>query len=192
VLVHGLRLGPAAAMTSVFAVLLTVIAGSVLSTVAAGVLGPGSRRGRDAGTVIVAAAISLLAMAATMLPALVSALRHQSLPWLSWLLRLLPTGWGPMAVAAAARGNLAGALIPLLGLVLVTGLAGALLWPAVLGRRMTGAQPARRGPGRRTRRLAGLGTSATGAATRSRSCAPWPGRPEPRPSQAGAVTRSGT
>jgi ABC-2 type transport system permease protein len=163
VLVHGLRVGPAAAVTSVFAVLLTVIAGSVLATVAAGVLGPGSRRGRDAGTVIVAAAISLLAMAGTMLPVLVSALRRQSLPGLSWLLRLLPTGWGPVAVAAAAHGHVAGALLPLLGLVLLTGLAGGLLWPAVLGRRMAGAQPGRRGPARRARQRAVLGRSATGA-----------------------------
>jgi ABC-2 type transport system permease protein len=163
VLVHGIRLGPAAAVTAVFAVALTVTAGSVLSTVAAGLLGPGSRRGRDTGTVIVAILISLLAMAGTMLPALVSALRHQSVPWLSGLLRALPTGWGPAAVAAAAHGDLAGALVPLLGLVLATVLAGGLLWPAVLGRRMEGTRPARRGPARRTRRLAGLGTSATGA-----------------------------
>ena len=163
VLVHGIRLGPAAAVTAVPAVVLTVTAGSVLATVAGGLLGPGSRRGHDTGTVVTAIAISLLAMAGTMLPALVSALRHQSVPWLSALLRLLPTGWGPAAVAAAARGDLAGALVPLLGLVLVTVLAGELLWPAVLGRRMEGAGPARHGRARRTRRLAGLGTSATGA-----------------------------
>ena len=41
VLVHGIRLGPAAAVTAVFAVAFTVTAGSVLSTVAAGILGPG-------------------------------------------------------------------------------------------------------------------------------------------------------
>jgi ABC-2 type transport system permease protein len=163
VLVHGIRLGPAAAVTAAFAVALTVAAGSVLSTVAAGMLGPGSRRGRDTGTVVVATAISLLAMCGSVLPALVSVLRRQSAPWLSSLLRLLPTGWGPDATAAAARGDVTGALVPLLGLVLVTVLAGGLLWPAVLGRRMEGTQPARRGPARRTRRLAGLGTSATGA-----------------------------
>jgi ABC-2 type transport system permease protein len=54
VLVHGIRLGPAAAVTAVFAVALTVTAGSVLSTVAAGMLGPGSRRGHDTGTVVMA------------------------------------------------------------------------------------------------------------------------------------------
>ena len=163
VLVHGVRLGPAAAVTAVFAVALTVTAGSVLSTVAAGILGPGAHRGRDIGTMIVAVLISLLAMAGTMLPALMSALRHQSVPWLSVSLRLLPTGWGPAAVAAAARGDLTGAAARLLGLVLVAVLAGGLLWPAVLGRRMEGVRPARRGPARRTRRLAGLGHSATGA-----------------------------
>ena len=41
---------------------------------------------------IVAILISLLAMAGGMLPVLVSALRHQSAPWLSGLLRVLPTG----------------------------------------------------------------------------------------------------
>ena len=65
-------------------------------------------------------------------------------------------------MAAAAHGRPAGALLPLLGLVLVTGLAGGLLWPAVLGRRMAGTQPARRGPGGRAHGLGGLGTSATG------------------------------
>ena len=132
VLVHGIRLGAAPAVTAVFAVAFTVTAGSVLSTVAAGILGPGTHRGRDIGTMIVAIVISLLAMAGTMLPALMSALRHQSVPWLSVLLRLLPTGWGPGAVAAAAQGDLTGMLARLLGLVLVSVLAGGLLWPAVL------------------------------------------------------------
>jgi ABC-2 type transport system permease protein len=94
VLARGIRLGPAAAVTAACAVVLTVAAGSVLSTLAAGMLGPGSRRGRDTGTVVVAIAISLLAMCGTMLPALVSVLRRQSAPWLSGLLRPLPTGWG--------------------------------------------------------------------------------------------------
>ncbi len=44
------------------------------------ILGPGSHRCRDLGTMIVAIAISLLAMTGTMLPALMSALRHQSVP----------------------------------------------------------------------------------------------------------------
>ena len=145
-------------MTAVFAVALTVTAGSVLSTVAAGILGPGAHRGRDIGTMIVAVLISLLAMAGTMLPALMSALRHQSVPWLSVSLRLLPTGWGPAAVAAAARGDLTGAAARLLGLVLVTVLAGE----AAVARRARpadgrrAASPARTGRGR-TRRLAGLG-----------------------------------
>ena len=59
---------------------------------------------------------------------------------------------------------MASTLVRLLGLIAVTVLADGLLWPAVLGRRMEGTQPARRGPRQRTRRLAGLGTSAAGAA----------------------------
>jgi ABC-2 type transport system permease protein len=103
VLVHGIRLGPAAAVTAACAVVLTVAAGSVLSTLAAGMFGPGSRRGRDTGTVVVAIAISLLAMCGTMLPALVSVLRRQSAPWLSG--RRL-AGLGTSATGAVAAKEL--------------------------------------------------------------------------------------
>ncbi len=58
---------------------------------------------------------------------------------------------------------MAGTLVRLLGLVAVTVLADGLLWPVMLGRRMEGTQPARRGPGQQTRRLPGSGTSAAGA-----------------------------
>src|SRR6185312_9077347 len=110
---------------AVVAVLLAVVVTSIGSTVVAGLLGPGSRRGHDAGTVVTAVLMSLLAVAGTLLPALIAALRDQSAPWLSDLLRALPSGWGPVAVQAAGRGDLAGALIPLAGLV-AAGAAAAL------------------------------------------------------------------
>ena len=57
---------------------------TTLLSMAVGLLRPdtrtGSHRCRDLGTMIVAIAISLLAMTGTMLPALMSALRHQSVP----------------------------------------------------------------------------------------------------------------
>ncbi len=90
----GARLGAAAAAVAVVSVLLAVVLTSILSTVVAGLLGPGSRRGHDAGTVVTAVLISLLAVAGTLLPALITALRNQSAPWLSDLLRALPSGWG--------------------------------------------------------------------------------------------------
>ena len=102
-LAYGVRLGPAATVTALGAVLLTVAVTSVLATVAAGLLGPGSRRGHDAGTVLTAVFISLLALTGTLLPGLLSDLRRGGAQGLAELLRLLPSGWGPVAVAPARR-----------------------------------------------------------------------------------------
>lgn len=161
-LAHGVRLGPAATVTAAGAMLLTVAVTSLLATVFAGLLGPGSRRGHDIGTVVTALFVSLLAMTGTLLPALLSALRHGTAPWLSLLLRVLPTGWGPVAVAAADRGDLIGVLGPLLGLVGL-GAAAILTWPWVLSRRMQGHGSARRGSSVRPGGQPVLASTATGA-----------------------------
>jgi ABC-2 type transport system permease protein len=141
----GARLGTAPAITGAAAVLLTLALSSVLATVAGAALGPGARRGHDTGTIVVAVALSALAVAAILLPALVAALRAGSVPWLETTLRILPSGWGPVAVAAAARGDWLRAGLALGGLAAATA-ALAACWPAVLTRRMNAsARPARRG-----------------------------------------------
>lgn len=144
----GARLGAAAAAVAVVSVLLAVVLTSIGSTVVAGLLGPGSGRGHDAGTVVTAVLISLLAVAGTLLPTLITALRNQSAPLLSDLLRALPSGWGPAAVQAAGRSDLALTALPLAGLVLA-GVVTVAAWPAVLRHRMQGRQPRRRGPAAR-------------------------------------------
>jgi ABC-2 type transport system permease protein len=145
---RGARLGIGPALIGLAAVVLTLALASVASTAAAAALGPGSRRGHDAGTIVTAVALSALAVAGTLLPVLIAALRRDSGAWPEIVLRALPTAWGPQAVAAAARGDWPATCGYLAGLVLVTA-ALALWWPAILGRRMDGAaQPARRGSSR--------------------------------------------
>ena len=134
----GAQAGPAAALVGVAGVLLSLLLAGVLSTLAGGLLAPGSRRGRDAGTIVTATGISLLAVAGTLAPTLITALRDRSAPWLSDALRALPSGWAPNAVAAAARADWTMTALPLLGLAAVLVLA-VLAWPAVLTRRMTAA-----------------------------------------------------
>ncbi len=158
----GVRLAPAAAVTAVAALVLTVMLASVLATLVAGLLGPGAGRGRDAGTVLTALVISLLAVAGTLLPALVSVLERRSGGLLSELLLALPSGWGPRAVAAAGRSDLVGALVPLAALALSIGLV-VLIWPSVLDRRMHTRRAGRRAAVWAGRRRSLLGRGAVSA-----------------------------
>jgi ABC-2 type transport system permease protein len=145
---RGARLGLVPAVIGVVAVVLSLVLASVLATVAGAALGPGSRRGHDTGTVVTAVAISAIAVAGTLLPALDAALRRGAVPWLAASLRVLPTGWGPVAVEAAARHDwlvAAGVLAALAALIL----AVAAWWPLVFARRMdAAAHPARAGAAR--------------------------------------------
>ncbi len=146
---RGARLGVVPAAVGLAAVILSLVLASVLSTVAGAVLGPGSRRGHDTGTIVTAIAISVVAVAGTLLPALDAALRRGSVPWLATGLRLLPTGWGPVAVEAAGRADWLVAAGSLAGLAVLTMVAAA-WWPFVLTRRMdAAARPARAGAARR-------------------------------------------
>ena len=88
------RSGAAAVLVAAVATVLTVALTSVLSTLAAGLLGPGSRRGRDAGTILTALALSVLALSGTLIPVIVAALDRGSAPWLRATVRGLPSGWG--------------------------------------------------------------------------------------------------
>jgi ABC-2 type transport system permease protein len=158
------RLGAAPTAVAVVAVLLSLALASVLATIAGAVLGPGSRRGHDAGTIVTAVALSVVAVAATLLPALDTALRRGSAPWLSTALTWLPTGWGPVAVQAAARGDWLAAAGSLAGLAVLT-VAAADWWPAVLSRRMdAAARPAHAG-GARPGRWSALPRTPAGAVT---------------------------
>jgi ABC-2 type transport system permease protein len=145
---RGARLGAAPAAIAVVAVVLTLALASVLSTIAGAVLGPGSRRGHDVGTIVTAVALSVVAVAATLLPALATALRRGTVPWLATTLTALPSGWGPVAVQAAARGDWLAAAGSLTGLAVLT-VAAADWWPRVLTRRMgAAARPAHAGSAR--------------------------------------------
>jgi len=134
----GVRGGLAATVTALVATVLTTLMTAMLSTIAGGVLGPGARRGRDLGTIVTALAISLLALSGTLLPAAIATLDNRSAPWLTVLVRTLPSGWGASAVDAAAAGDPVLAAGWLLALVVFTVLA-ALRWPHILDRRMSAA-----------------------------------------------------
>jgi ABC-2 type transport system permease protein len=145
---RGAPLGGAATAVAVVGVLLSLALASVLSTIAGASLGPGSRRGHDVGTIVTAVALSVVAVAATLLPALDTRLRRGSAPWLADALTWLPTGWGPVAVQAAGRGDWLAVFGSLAGLAVLT-MAAAQWWPAVLSRRMdAAARPAHAGGGR--------------------------------------------
>ena len=145
---RGARLGAGPAIIGLLAVIVTLLLASVLATIASAVLGPGSRRGHDVGTIVTAVAISAIAVAGTLIPVLDTALRRGSVPWLATVLTVAPTGWGPVAVQAAARGDWALAAGCLVGLAALT-VAAAIWWPAVLTRRMdAAAHPARSGSAR--------------------------------------------
>jgi len=157
-------LGAAPTAVAVVAVILSLALASVLSTIAGAALGPGSRRGHDVGTIVTAVALSVVAVAATLLPALDTALRRGTVPWLANALTWLPTGWGPVAVQAAARGDWLAVFGSLAGLVVLTA-AAAEWWPAVFSRRMdAAARPACAG-GARPGRWSALPRTPTGAVT---------------------------
>jgi ABC-2 type transport system permease protein len=161
---RGAHLGAVPAAIAVVAVVLTLALASVLSTIAGAVLGPGSRRGHDVGTIVTAVALSVVAVGATLLPALATALRRGSVPWLANTLTALPSGWGPVAVQAAARGDWLAAAGSLAGLAVLT-MAAADWWPRVLTRRMdAAARPAHAG-GARPGRWSALPRTPTGAVT---------------------------
>lgn len=139
----GAQGGVGPALVGALGAALTLGLTSVLVTIVEAALPPGSRRRQDAGTMLVAIVISLIAIAGTLLPALIGALTLGRIPVLSAIVRILPTGWAAVAVDAAHAGNLALVLLPLAGLVaLVAALVRA--WPALLSRRLDGTLGAAR------------------------------------------------
>ncbi len=133
------------------------------ATLAGAAVAPSARRGRDLATGLTALVLSAVALAGTLLPLLAGVLGHRSSPVLSAVVRALPSGWAPVAVDAAARGDAATVGLALGGLAAATVVALAVL-PAALARRIAGAAAPRRGSGHGRRRVAApVLTSPTGA-----------------------------
>lgn len=132
----GVRHGSLPAVVAVLAAALLSLLTQVVATVAAGVLGPGARRGRDLGTMVVALGLAALALCGTLAPTVVDALQHGRARALQLVVRALPSGWGVDAVQAAAAGHPGLAGVWLAALLALTVVA-ALVWPAILRRRMT-------------------------------------------------------
>lgn len=133
----GAQQGVGAVVTGAVGALLSVLLTSILVSIVEAAMPAASRRRQDAGTMIVAVVISLVAIAGTLLPSLVAALTGETIPALSIVVRILPSGWAADAVAGATAGNLLLAALPLVGLIALTVVA-ARIWPAVLSRRLDG------------------------------------------------------
>lgn len=149
----GAQAGAAAALTGAVAVLLNLVLAVVASTVAVAVFGPtiSSRRGRDFGTFVLALVITLLSLASGLVPFVAKRLTDGHSPALTAVVKILPSGWGAVAVDAASRSDWGLAGLALGGLVVLIGLL-VLAWPPLLARRLTmsargggHAGPARRG-----------------------------------------------
>jgi ABC-2 type transport system permease protein len=138
VIALGAQSGAAAALTGVVAVLLELALAVVASTVAIAVFGPviSSRRGRDFGTVLVALVITLLSLASGLVPLVAKRLTDGHSPALSDVVRILPSGWGAVAVDAAGRSDWGLTALALGGLVVLIGVL-VLAWPPLLARRLT-------------------------------------------------------
>jgi ABC-2 type transport system permease protein len=133
----GARSGPAAALAGTAAALLDLALAVVASTVAIAVLGPvvSSRRGRDFGSFLVAIVITPLAAASGLAPLIARRLTDGRSQVLADAVRVLPSGWGAVAVDAAGRHDWAQAGLALGGLAaLIAALVAA--WPALLRRRL--------------------------------------------------------
>jgi ABC-2 type transport system permease protein len=134
----GARSGVAAALTGVLATALDLVLAVVASTVAVAAFGPtiSSRRGRDFGTILLALTITLLSLASGLVPIVAKRLTDGHSPVLAAVVRILPSGWGAVAVDAAGRSDWGQAALAIGGLVaLICALVAA--WPPLLARRLT-------------------------------------------------------
>ena len=150
----GAQAGAAAALTGVAATLLDLVLAVVAAKVATAVFGPviSSRRGRDFTAMLLALVITLLSLASGLVPFVAARLTNGHSPVLSAVVRILPSGWGAVAVDAAGRSDWALTAASLGGLVALIA-ALALAWPPLLARRLTMSPGgARRARTRRPRR----------------------------------------
>jgi ABC-2 type transport system permease protein len=147
---------PAALLELVLAVLLSrVVVAALAATL-------GSRRGQELGGVLVAAVIALASGGWSLATLVGQQLAEGPAPALGTALRVLPSGWGPLAIAAADRSQWLLAAGALLGLAALSGLL-LLAWARLLS--STARKPAGgRAPGRAAGSLgAGLAAGPTGA-----------------------------
>ena len=133
----GAQAGVAAALTGAAAVLLDLALAVVAGQVAIAVFGPviSSRRGRDFGTMVLALVITLLSLASSLVPFVAARLTNGHSPALSAVVRILPSGWGAVAVDAASRSHWGLAALCLAGLAALTAVL-VLAWPPLLARRL--------------------------------------------------------
>jgi ABC-2 type transport system permease protein len=148
----GARSGVAAALTGVVATALYLVLAVVASTVAVAAFGPtiSSRRGRDFGTVLLALTITLLSLASGLVPLIAKRLTDGHSPVLADVVRILPSGWGAVAVDAAGRSDWGLVALALGGVAAAIG-ALVVAWPPLLARRLTMSA---RGGRQRTHRAA--------------------------------------
>jgi ABC-2 type transport system permease protein len=135
--VHAAGSAPAV-VVAVVALPLQLALAVLLSRVAMAALGAvlQSRRGRDLGVLLTALIGVLIFFAQALGQTLGPVLVDRSSPVLSAVLRWAPSGWGPVAVDAAERGNWLLVLAALAGLVVLGGVLVA-GWGALLRRRTT-------------------------------------------------------
>jgi ABC-2 type transport system permease protein len=133
----GAQSGAAAALTGVAAVLLDLVLAVVASQVAIAVFGPmiSSRRGRDFASMMLALVITLLSLASSLVPLVAARLTDGHSPALSAVVRILPSGWGAVAVDAASRSDWGLAAASLAGLAALIAVL-VLAWPPLLARRL--------------------------------------------------------
>ena len=159
--VAAARLGVPPLLVAVPAALLELVLVVVLSRVVVAALTAAlsSRRGQELGGLLVAVVIALASGGWSL--AIVMGQRLAAGPGtaLSTALRVLPSGWGAVAVAAADRSDWLLAAAALVGLVLLCGLLLA-VWAGLLARTMR--RPTGRAP--RARRVARGGTARRGTA----------------------------
>ena len=136
---YAARSGTAPLLVATAATVLLTVLVVLLSRVALAVWGElaRSRVVIVVGSLVIATIVAGLAQPWALVPAVTTAV-SQGLPeHVSGLLRVLPSGWGLVAVDAAARGDWLPALGALGGLVVLIGLLLA-AWVALLARQMDG------------------------------------------------------
>ncbi len=145
----GAQAGPAAALTGAAATLLDLVLAVVAGQVAIALFGPviSSRRGRDFAAMLLALVITLLAVASSLVPLVAARLTDGHSPALAAVVRILPSGWGAVAVDAASRSDWGLVALSLAGLVALIAVL-VLAWPSLLARRLMMAPGGARRGGR--------------------------------------------
>ena len=133
----GAQSGAAAALTGAAAMLLDLALAVIAGRVAIAVFGPviSSRRGRDFAAMMLAIVITLLSLASSLVPFVAARLTDGHSPALQAVVRILPSGWGAVAVDAASRSDWGLVALSLAGLAVLIAVL-VLAWPPLLARRL--------------------------------------------------------